>query len=156
MSQFWLVKSEPDEFSLQDLQQLGEQGESWQGVRNFQARNYLRQMQIGDEVLFYHSSCKPAQVVGVAKVVREVYIDQSAFDASSPYFDAKSDRQQPKWQTVDLAFVKQFKKPVTLAQIKQQRLLADMMLIKQPRLSVMPISQQHWQSILAMSGDDKY
>lgn len=147
---YWLVKSEPDDFSLQDLQALGSVGEGWNGVRNYQARNFMRDdMALGDLVLFYHSSCKQVGVVGIAKVVRTAYPDPSQFDPGSKYFDTKATVNSPRWFQVDIAFVRALKR-VPLAAMKANDKLAGLLLIKASRLSVMPISEEHFVEIVKM------
>lgn len=147
---YWLVKSEPDDFSLQDLQALGSVGEGWNGVRNYQARNFMRDdMALGDLVLFYHSSCKQVGVVGIAKVVRTAYPDPSQFDPDSKYFDTKATVNSPRWFQVDIAFVRALKR-VPLAAMKANDKLVGLLLIKASRLSVMPISEEHFVEIVKM------
>lgn len=147
---YWLVKSEPDDFSLQDLQALGSVGEGWNGVRNYQARNFMRDdMALGDLVLFYHSSCKQVGVVGIAKVVRTAYPDPSQFDPDSKYFDTKAAVNTPRWFQVDIAFVRALRR-VPLAAMKANDKLAGLLLIKASRLSVMPVSEEHFVEIVKM------
>ena len=142
----WLVKTEPDEFSIEDLEVRGT--EDWNGVRNYQARNYLRQMSIGDLVVIYHSSCKAVGIAGVAKVVAEAHPDPSAFDPSSAYFDEKSSPDNPRWDQVTLAFHAKFKNVIPLSTLKASPDMADSPLVKKgSRLSVMPISSKEWECI---------
>lgn len=143
---YWLMKSEPDEFSIDDLARKG--CNLWDGVRNYQARNFMREMQIGDQVLFYHSSCKPAGVAGVMEIVRTAYPDPSAVERTSPYFDEKSLREN-RWSAVDVRFVRKLPSVITLESIKQNPALADMLLVTSSRLSVMPVSEIHWQILTA-------
>lgn len=147
---YWLMKSEPDVFSIDDLARVGT--EPWDGVRNYQARNMLRdQMQVGDEVFFYHSNCDIPSIVGVAQVVRAGYPDDSAMNPESPYYDPKHTNDKPRWYRVDVAFTCQFKHPISLAQLRAQTALQNMPLVqKGNRLSVMPVSDTEWQTILAM------
>ena len=148
---YWLMKSEPDEFSIDDLQRVGT--EPWTGIRNYQARNYMRDsMQVGDQILFYHSSCKVPAIVGIAEVASAPYADFSAFNASSRYFDPKSSPDNPRWQLVDIRFVSRLPKPVTLEQIKAHPQLTDMALINRSRLSIQPVTAQQWQQIHRMAG----
>ena len=106
---YWLMKSEPDEFSIDDLKACPNQTEAWHGIRNYQARNFMRdEMQIGDQVFFYHSSCKVPGIVGIAEVVKNAYPDSTAFDPESKYFDPKSDPTKPRWLRVDIRFVEKF------------------------------------------------
>src|SRR5215475_1323738 len=117
-SQYWLVKSEPDVFSFNDLVAARKKGTHWDGVRNYAARNHLRSMKTGDLVFFYHSSVVPSAIVGVAEVTREAYPDPAAFDPANPYYDPKSKRDDPTWYMVDLRAVEPLPRPVTLDEIK--------------------------------------
>ena len=151
---YWLMKSEPDEFSIDDLQQCENQTEPWEGIRNYQARNFLRDaVKVGDTVLFYHSSCKVPGIVGLATVSSEPYPDQSAFDNESSYYDPKSDIENPRWVAVDLTYRQTFKQIITLKTLKADPHLADMVLVsKGTRLSVQPVTEaefQHITSVLA-------
>ncbi len=146
---YWLMKSEPDEFSIDDLQKVGQ--EPWTGIRNYQARNFMRDsMQVGDQILFYHSSCKVPAVVGIAKVASRPYADFSAFDPESKYFDPKSSPENPRWQMVDISFISKLAKPVTLSSIKACPELNTMALVNRSRLSIQPVTEQEWQQVLAM------
>ncbi len=147
----WLVKSEPDAFSIDDLARVGV--EPWSGVRNYQARNHLRAMQGGDGVLFYHSSCAQPAVVGVARVASKAYADPTQFDASSPWHDAKSDPLQPRWSAVDVAFVGKFAWPVSLASLREHagRLHDFALLARGNRLSVLPVTAAQWKTILLLA-----
>lgn len=146
----WLFKSEPDEYSIDDLKR--DQSTMWNGIRNYQARNFLRdQVQQGDDVLFYHSSCKPTAIVGTAKIIRSAYADPSQFDPSSPYFDAKSKPEAPRWVCVDIAFEAALKQPITLDRIKTIPALGEMMLVKQGRLSVQPVTEEEKRLILTLT-----
>lgn len=146
---FWLVKSEPDSFSIDDLQARPNATEMWDGVRNYQARNNLKRMNKGDQVFFYHSSCKVPAIVGIAEVVAEHYPDPTASDPNHTGYDPKHSEQTPRWFVVDLQFKHALKAPITLSWIKQQKELSDIALIKSARLSVMPIEPEHWQYIMA-------
>jgi predicted RNA-binding protein with PUA-like domain len=150
---YWLFKTEPAEMSIDDLERRGKRGASWDGVRNYQARNMLRdQVRVGDEVLIYHSSCALIGVAGIARVVKAAYPDLSQFDPRSPYFDADSDPKQPRWSAVDVAHERTFTKLIPLAALKANPALRDMPLVqKGSRLSVMPVSAAEWQAILKMS-----
>lgn len=146
---YWLVKSEEDVYSIQDLARDGITG--WDGVRNYEARNFLRdRMKIGDEVLFYHSNADPPGVVGVARVVREGYPDPTAFDKASPYFDPKSQPENPRWFQVDLAFVEAFPRLVSLDEIRGVAKLAEMALLRRPRLSVQPVTPEEFHCVVEM------
>ncbi len=148
----WLMKSEPDVFGIDDLASRPQQTEHWDGVRNYQARNMLRdQMQVGDQVFFYHSNCKEPGIVGIAKIVRAGYPDHTAFDPDSKYYDPKSDPDNPRWYMVDVHFVRKLKRTITLEELKQQPALEEMPLVRRGnRLSVMPVSAEHWRMILEL------
>lgn len=150
---YWLVKSEPDCFSIDDLASAPKQTTFWDGVRNYQARNTLRDdMRLGDLVLFYHSNAKPPSVVGVAKIVREGYPDHTAFDEHSDHYDPKSRPEQPTWYMVDLKFVKKFRRPLSLDELREQSSLAGMVLLQRgSRLSVQPVSPNEFQTIVELS-----
>ena len=148
---YWLVKSEPDVFSFDDLMAAPKRTTAWNGIRNFVARNSLREMKQGDEVFFYHSSTQPPAIVGICEVVREAYPDDTAFDAKSEGFDEKSDPARPRWFMVDLRAVKPLARPVTLADLKARKELAGMTLLRIGRLSVTPVTSREWETILAMA-----
>lgn len=147
---YWLMKSEPDTFSIDDLQQRPGQTEHWDGVRNYQARNMMRDaMKIGDQLFFYHSNCDEPGIVGIAQVARESYPDFSAFDPDDKHFDPKSNPQQPTWFMVDVQFVKKFRRTISLRELKLKAELADLALVRRGnRLSIMPVSAQQWAFIL--------
>ncbi|KLD62690.1 EVE domain-containing protein [Dyella japonica] len=149
-TQYWLMKSEPDAFSIDDLKRKGQ--EHWDGVRNYQARNFMRDgMRVGDKVFFYHSNCAEPGIVGVAEVATDAYPDPSQFDPKSKYFDAGSSRDNPRWMLVDVKFVKKFKHTITLKQLQADPALADMALVRKGnRLSVMPVGAEEWRHILTM------
>ena len=149
---YWLFKSEPDVYSYSDL--VRDKRTHWDGVRNYQARNLLRdEMKKGDGVLFYHSNAKPMVVAGVAKIVKEGYPDHTAFDSDSKYYDPKSDVEDPSWFMVDIAPVAAFAEPLTRDQLKEEAVLADMMLLRRgARLSVQPVSGKEWRHVLKMGG----
>jgi len=144
------MKSEPDAYSIDDLQRDGR--DMWDGIRNYQARNMMRDdMKVGDEIFFYHSNCKEPGIVGIARVVSEPYPDPTQFDKKSKYFDAKSKKEDPRWVLVDVEFVRKLERNVTLAEIKEQRSLDDMILTRKGnRLSIMPVSGKHWNKILSL------
>ena len=145
---FWLMKSEPNVFSIDDLMQRPNQIEPWEGVRNYQARNFMREMEIDDLAFFYHSNCKEAGIVGVMKIVKKAYIDDSAFDENSPYFDAKSTLENPRWWRVDVQFVEKFTQTITLHELKTKIELADFQLVQRGnRLSILPVTEMQWQFI---------
>ena len=148
---YWLAKTEPSECSIDDFAVEPSKAIVWEGVRNYQARNYLRQMAVGDEVLVYHSSCKDIGVVGVVKVVRAAYPDPAQFHASSMYFDANSPSDKPRWDAVDLIFVRKLPRLIPLDELKAMPALAELALVqKGSRLSVMPVTQAQWNAIIAV------
>lgn len=146
---FWLMKSEPDELSIHDLQQL-EQAR-WDGVRNYQARNFVRSMQPGDQFFFYHSSCPEPGIAGIGRIISEHYPDPTALLPDSHYYDAKASAEKNPWSAIDVGFVEAFKRVIPLAQLKAQTALIELPLVqKGTRLSVMPVTEEQWQAILAM------
>ena len=149
---YWLLKSEPTSYSFSDLLAEPDRTAEWDGVRNYQARNFLRDdMKVGDGVLFYHSSSKSLAVVGTARVVREAYSDDTALDPNSRHYDRKSTPDNPIWCMVDIQAEGELPRPVTLAEIKQNPRLQDMMLAKRGmRLSIQPVTKQEWDEVLAM------
>jgi predicted RNA-binding protein with PUA-like domain len=150
---YWLVKSEPETFSFDDLLAAPKQTTHWDGVRNHVARNFMRDgMQVGDLVFFYHSSTNPQAIVGVCEVVREAYPDHTALDPKHDAYDPKSDADDPTWYMVDLRAVERLKRPVTLAEIKKRPELAKMALLRIGRLSVSPVTEREWNVIRAMAG----
>ncbi|MBW4054141.1 MAG: EVE domain-containing protein [Proteobacteria bacterium] len=149
----WLFKTEPGCFSFDDLKKRLTMTEPWDGVRNFQARNFLRdQVRIGDQVLFYHSNIPEPAVVGLAEVVRDGYPDTTALNPNAEHFDPKASPDNPIWYMVDLRYVAPLKKIVTLESIKQNPLLTDMLLVKRSRLSIQPVTEYEWHIMLAMGG----
>lgn len=149
----WLFKTEPSCFSLDDLKNRPDMTEHWDGVRNYQARNFLRDaVRVGDRVLIYHSNIPAPAVVGIAEVVRAGYPDFTALDPRSEHFDPKSTAGIPIWFMVDVRYVEAFRHPVTLEEIKANPLLAGMPLVKRSRLSIQPVTPEQWQVILAMGG----
>jgi predicted RNA-binding protein with PUA-like domain len=151
---YWLVKSEPETFSFAALLAAPQQTTHWDGVRNFAARNFMRDgMKRGDQVFFYHSSVNPQAIVGICEVVREGYPDFTATDKRDPHFDPKSKSDDPTWYMVDLKAVAPLPRPVTLAEIKANKALAEMALVRVGRLSVSPVTPREWETILAMSRD---
>ncbi len=150
--QYWLMKSEPDTFGIDDLAARPNATEHWDGVRNYQARNFMREMKKGDLVLFYHSSCPQPGVVGIAKVVKEAYPDFTAFDPESKYFDPKSSPDKPRWFMVDIQLQKKLKRTVSLAELKVHPALEGMQLLKKgSRLSVMPVEADHFKLIVGLA-----
>ena len=146
---YWLMKSEPDELSIHDLQRLKQT--RWDGVRNYQARNFLRSMQPGDLLFFYHSSCPEPGIAGIARIVSAAYPDPTALEPDSHYFDAKASAAKNPWSAVEVAFIEAFKRVIPLAQLKAQSALLELPLVqKGSRLSVMPVSAEEWAAILAL------
>jgi predicted RNA-binding protein with PUA-like domain len=150
-NRYWLVKSEPEVFSFDDLVASPKKTTHWDGVRNFAARNHLRAMKKGDLVFFYHSNAKPAAIVGIAEVAREAYPDATALDAKDPHFDPKSKPDDPTWFMVDLRAVKPLPRPVSLDEVKQTKGLEQMALIRLGRLSVQPVSEREFQTVLELA-----
>ena len=147
---YWLMKSEPDEFSIDALARVG--SEPWSGVRNYQVRNSMRDdMQVGDGVLFYHSSCAEPGVVGVAEIGSPARPDPTQFDPGSDYHDARSTREAPRWLLVDVRFKRKLKRTITLAELKAHDELADFALVQRGnRLSVLPVTRAQWDFILGL------
>jgi len=149
---YWLMKSEPDVFGIDDLYNRLGQTEHWDGVRNYQARNMMRDdMKLGDKVFFYHSNCDLPGIVGIMEVVKEGYPDYTAFDHDDIHFDPKSDPAQPRWMMVDVKYVKTFSRVITLKELKLYPELAGMALLRRGnRLSIMPVSEKEWHFILSL------
>lgn len=149
---YWLMKSEPDAFGIDDLEKMPDQTEHWDGVRNYQARNMMRdQMKVGDQVFFYHSNCKVPGIVGLMEVVREGYPDHTAFDPSQKYFDPKSDPEKPRWMMVDVKYIRHLKRTISLTEMKELDALKDMPLVRKGnRLSIMPVAKEQWDYILGI------
>ncbi|HET7587543.1 MAG TPA: EVE domain-containing protein [Gammaproteobacteria bacterium] len=150
---YWLMKSEPDTFSIDDLARRPAQIEPWDGVRNYQARNMMRdEMKRGDLVFFYHSNCQPPGIVGTMKVHREGYPDDTAFDPNDPHFDPKSDPDKPRWFRVDVKFVSKFKHKVTLDDLRSHPELSEMAVVRRGnRLSITPVSEDEWHCIMKLA-----
>ena len=147
---YWLFKTEPSAYSLDDLERDGTT--PWSGVRNFQARNNMQEMKIGDRGLFYHSSIAEPAAVGVCEVVKEAYPDFTAFDKKSEYYDRKSKPDKPLWEMVDVRFVERLARPVTLAEMREEARLVGMALLRRgQRLSVQPVSPHEWKVVLELS-----
>jgi predicted RNA-binding protein with PUA-like domain len=148
--QYWLMKSEPDAFGIDDLKRV--KVEPWDGVRNYQARNMMRdQMKKGDHVFFYHSNCDEPGIVGIMTVAREGYPDPTAFDPETKYYDPKSDPDNPRWYLVDVRFKRKLKRTITLAELKANPALGDMLLVRKGnRLSIMPVTEDQWHLILSL------
>ena len=149
MPKYWLFKSEPDVYSIDDLAEAGT--DTWDGVRNYAARNNMQAMKKGDLGFFYHSRTTPPGVVGVVEVVKEAYPDFTAFDPKEKYYDPKSDPDKPRWFMVDVKFVEKLPRLVSLPEIKKVKTLQEMALIKMSRLSVQPVQKKEWKKVLAMA-----
>ena len=150
-TKFWLMKSEPRTYSIDDLERDGI--EPWDGVRNYQARNYMRDMAEGDPAIFYHSSANPPGAVGVCRICREAYPDPTQFDKKSPYYDPKSKREDPRWSLVDVEFVEKFVEPISLQALKEDSSLERMLVTqKGSRLSVQPVEKGHFKRVLKAAG----
>lgn len=149
---YWLMKSEPEAFSIDDLRERPQQTEHWDGVRNYQARNMMRDdMKIGDQVFFYHSNCDEPGIVGIAQVIRESYPDFTAFDPEDKHFDPKSNPDNPTWFMIDVKFVKKLSRTISLRELKLKSELADLALLRRGnRLSIMPVTAQQWDFILGL------
>jgi predicted RNA-binding protein with PUA-like domain len=156
MPKYWLMKSEPDCFSLDDLQQMPNMTDHWDGVRNYQARNLMRDtIKVGDGVLFYHSNCKEPSIVGLAKVVREGYPDHTSLDPREKHFDPKSTDEKPIWSMVDVQYLCHLPHPLSRDALRQHPILSGMgVLRKGNRLSVQPVSAEEWQTVLSINSVD--
>ena len=149
---YWLMKSEPGEFSIDDLKSRPKQTEPWDGVRNYQARNIMRdEMNKGDLAFFYHSNCTEPGIVGIMKIASDAYPDPTAFDPRDPHFDPKSDPDNPRWYLVDVRFQRKLKRTITLNELREEKPLENMKLLQRGnRLSVMPVSETEWKHVLSL------
>lgn len=153
MSSFWLLKSEPDVFSFADLKKRPGKTEPWNGVRNYQARNFMRQMQRGDLGLFYHSSCNEPGIAGIVRISKTAYPDPTQFDPKSEYHDAGSRRDDPRWSVVDVTWKADFPRFVSLEQLRGEPSLEGLMILRKGnRLSITPVEENHFRWICAMGG----
>jgi predicted RNA-binding protein with PUA-like domain len=152
---YWLVKSEPSDYSFDDLMNEEDGIAEWDGVRNYQARNNMQAMKVGDEVLFYHSQAKPTAVVGLAAVVEEAYPDDTAWDPESEHPDPRSTPDNPLWHMVDIQAKVKLRRQVTLREIKSTPGLENMALVKNSRLSVQPVTEDEWHIVLALGSRDE-
>ena len=145
---YWLMKSEPDVYGIDDLKR--DKVEPWDGIRNYQVRNMFRdQLKVGDLAFFYHSNCKPPAVVGIMTIASEAYPDHTQFDPKSRYYDAKSDKENPRWLLVDVKYKRKLKREITLQELKENKKLKDFRLNqKGNRLSVIPVKKSEWDLIL--------
>ena len=148
--QFWLMKSEPETYSIDDLKEF--QTDHWDGIRNYQVRNFFRdQMKIGDKAFFYHSNCKEPGIVGLMEIASEAYPDHTAFDSKEKYFDAKSDPENPRWLMLDVTYIRHTKRNITLSELRDHSSLKEMRLLqKGNRLSVIPMTKKEWDYILGL------
>lgn len=149
---YWLMKSEPDVFGIDHLAASDQQTTHWDGIRNYQARNMMRDdMRVGDQIFFYHSNCKPPGIVGIMQVVKESYPDHTAYEPTSPYFDPKSSPDNPRWFMVDTQLVEKFQRKLSLDELRQVPALADLPLLRKGnRLSIMPVGKKEWDVILQL------
>ena len=152
---YWLMKSEPDVFSIDHLRKMPRKTEHWDGIRNYQARNFMRDaMKKGDLAFFYHSNCEEPGIVGIMEIASAAYPDHTAFEPGQKYFDEKSTPENPRWMMVDVKFKKKFKKNVSLASLKEEKKLSKMRLVqKGNRLSILPVTASEWKLILKMAGE---
>ena len=150
--QYWLMKSEPSEFGIDDLKQRPQKTEPWDGVRNYQARNMMRDdMKKGDLVFFYHSNCDEPGIVGIMTIAKEGYPDTTAFDPKDKHYDQKSDPDKPRWFHVDVKYKRKLIRTITLAEMREHKALQDMRLLqKGNRLSIMPVTKKEWDYILSL------
>ncbi len=147
---YWLMKSEPSEVSIDHLAARPKQTVDWWGVRNYAARNFLRDMKLGDRAFFYHSSCPEPGIAGIVEIVKEAYPDPTQFDASSPYYDPKSPKDNPRWSTVEVRLVRKVKL-LALADMRDRPELQDMLVLRKGnRLSVTPVEPAHWKAVEAL------
>jgi predicted RNA-binding protein with PUA-like domain len=150
---YWLVKSEPEVFSFDDLLAKPDKTTFWDGVRNYTARTFMREgMKLGDQVFFYHSNAEPSAIIGICEVVREGYVDHTALDRKNPHFDPGSDPEDPKWFMVDLRAVRALPRPIPLPELRARKELAGMALLRIGRLSVSPVRAEEWNVIMEMVG----
>lgn len=149
---YWLIKTDPESFSMDDLARAPRKTTAWDGVRNYQARNMLRDdMRKGDQAFFYHSSCAEPGITGTVTVTRSGYVDATAFDPHDHHFDPRSTPEHPLWYCVDITLLRHFPQPVTLVQLRREPALHDLMILRRGnRLSVTPVSVQHWHYINAL------
>jgi predicted RNA-binding protein with PUA-like domain len=146
----WLLKSDPLEFSWDNLKAQPGKKTFWDGVRNYQARNFLREMRKGDLAFFYHSVIKPQCITGIVKIIKEAYPDYTQFDKNHPNYDPKSNEQDPTWFMVDVQVLEEFSPPISRDEIKSIKEMQDMVLFRNSRLSVQPVTPGEWQRILQM------
>lgn len=149
---YWLMKSEPTSFSIDDLMKAPAQTTCWDGVRNYQARNFMRDMAVGDQILFYHSNADPPAVMGIAEIITTAYVDPTQFDKKDSHYDPESKPAQPRWEMVDIKYVRKFSRPLSLDELRKESALKGMVLLqKGSRLSVQPVSSLEWKHILSLA-----
>lgn len=152
-ARYWLMKSEPAAFSFEDLRRAKNSRSYWDGVRNYQARNYMREMRVGDKIFFYHSSCEPPAIVGIAEVDREAYPDPTQFDPAGLHYDPRASPEKPIWDMVDIRALQAFPMPVSLDLLRKTEGLESMVLLRRgSRLSVQPVTAEHWRVICRLAG----
>lgn len=148
---YWLMKSEPSAFSIDDLIRSPKQTTCWDGVRNYQARNFMRSMAIGDQVFYYHSNADPPAIVGIAEVVKTAYPDPTQFDKKDSHYDSKSRPDQPRWDMVDIKYVRKFARTLTLEELRKDSALKGMVLLRKgSRLSIQPVTPHEWAHIVSL------
>ena len=148
---YWLMKSEPSVYSIDDLSREGTT--HWNGVRNFKARNYMRSMAVGDGVFFYHSNADPKAIVGIARVSKEAYPDHTQFDKGNEYYEPKASQEKPYWYMVDVEFVKKLEEPLSLERLREVKEISGMALLKKgQRLSVQPVTEDEWKTVCRLAG----
>ena len=152
---YWLIKSDPEEFAWEDLKKQSQKKTCWDGVRNYQARNYLREMKKGDLAFFYHSVLQPQSIMGIVTITREAYPDFTQFEKSHPNYDSKSNPDEPSWVMVDVTYKQEIEPPITREEIKKVKSLQEMVLFKNSRLSVQPVSAQEWKTVLNLRSRGK-
>lgn len=149
---YWLMKSEPSSFSIDDLMKAPSQTTSWDGVRNYQARNFMREMEVGDQILFYHSNTDPPAIVGTGEVITTAYADPTQFDKKDHHYDPASKPAQPRWDMVDIKYLRKFAQPLSLDRLRKEVALKGMVLLRKgSRLSVQPVTPLEWKHILSMA-----
>ncbi len=152
---YWLLKSEPSTFSIDDLRRAEDGRDHWDGVRNYQARNFIRDMAVGDLAFFYHSNCPQPGIVGIVEICRAAYPDFTAFDPQSPYYDPKSSPEQPRWYMMDVRYRQTFPRLIGLAELKQHEALQALPLVRRGnRLSIMPVGEAEWHYIMSLAGEE--
>lgn len=147
----WLMKSEPEVLSIESLEKLPKKTSGWDGVRNYEARNFMKAMKKGDLAFFYHSNAEPSGIAGICEIVREAYADPTQFDPKSDYFDPKSKKEKPTWEQVDVKFVRKLERFISIDELRSRPDLANMTLFKRNRLSITPVTDAEWDAIEALA-----